>query len=279
MIVVTGATGNVGADLVRAISGGAEPVRALVRDPARASLPAGVEGFAADLTAPEGLSAAFEGARAVFLLPGYPGVAQAAAKAGVEHIVQLSGVSAATGDAGNAVTRYMMASEREAVESGAAWTILRPCAFDSNALRWLPQLTAGDVVRAPFPEVRTASLDSYDLAAVASHVLLEDAYRGEILWPTGPEPLRPADQVAVLAQILDRDLVCIGLTDEEARADMLRTTPVEYVDAFFDFYVDGAIDESIVRPTVEEITGRAPRTFAQWATVHADAFHRGGTAE
>ncbi|WP_330180695.1 NAD(P)H-binding protein [Nocardia sp. NBC_01503] len=277
MFVVTGATGNVGAELVRALAGGDEPVRALVRDPKRAKLPEGVEGFAADLTAPETLSAAFAGARAVFLLPGYPGVAQTAVKAGVEHIVQLSGVSAATGDTSNAVTRYMMASEREVTESGAAWTILRPCAFDSNALRWLPQLAAGDVVRAPFPEVRTASLDSYDLAAVASHALLNDAYRGEILWPTGPEPLRPADQVAILARILDRELVCVGLTDEQARADMLRDTPVEYVDAFFDFYVDGAIDESIVRPTVEEITGRPPRTFAQWATVHADAFRDGAT--
>ncbi|MFB8000669.1 NAD(P)H-binding protein [Nocardia sp. NPDC056000] len=272
MIVVTGATGNVGADLVAALADGEEPVRALVRDPKRAELPAGIESRAADLTAPGSLAAAFEGARALFLLPGYPGVAQVAAKAGVEHIVQLSGVSAATGNTGNAVTRYMMASEREVTESGAAWTILRPCAFDSNALRWLPQLAAGDVVRAPFPEVRTASLDSYDLAAVASHALREDTYRGEILWPTGPEALRPADQVAILAQILDRDLHCVGLSDEEARTEMLRTTPVDYVNAFFDFYVDGAIDESIVRNTVEEITGRAPRTFAQWATVHADAF-------
>ncbi|MEV6067460.1 NAD(P)H-binding protein [Nocardia sp. NPDC052001] len=272
MIVVTGATGNVGADVVAALADGEEPVRALVRDPKRADLPAGIESRAADLTAPDSLAAAFEGARALFLLPGYPGVAQVAAKAGVEHIVQLSGVSAATGDTGNAVTRYMMASEREVTESGAAWTILRPCAFDSNTLRWLPQLAAGDVVRAPFPEVRTASLDSYDLAAVASHALREDAYRGEILWPTGPEALRPADQVAILAQILDRDLHCVGLSDEEARTEMLRTTPVDYVNAFFDFYVDGAIDESIVRNTVEEITGRAPRTFAQWATVHADAF-------
>lgn len=272
MIVVTGATGNVGADLVQSLAGGAEPVRALVRDPQRAALPAGVEAVAADLTAPDTLGSAFEGVRALFLLPGYPGVAEAAVKAGVEHIVQLSGVSAATGDTGNAVTRYMMASEKEVTESGASWTILRPCAFDANALRWLPQLRAGDVVRANFPEVRTASLDSYDLAAVASHALLDDTYNSEILWPTGPEPLRPADQIAILAEVLGRDLQCVGLTPDESRTDMLRNTPVEYIDAFFDFYVNGAIDESIVRPTVEQITGRTPRTFTQWATAHAEAF-------
>ncbi|MEU2031084.1 NAD(P)H-binding protein [Nocardia amamiensis] len=270
MILVTGATGNVGAEVVQALAAAGAPVRALVRDPQRAVVPEGVEAMAGDLTSPETLS--FDGVRALFLLPGYPGVAQAAAKAGVEHIVQLSGVSAGTGDTSNAITRYMMASEQEATECGAAWTILRPCAFASNALRWLPQLRDGDVIRAPFPEVRTAALDPQDLGAVAATVLRANSHQGEILWPTGPEPLTPAEQVAILAEATGRDLTCQGLTDDEARADMLRTTPVEYVDAFFDFYVNGAIDESIVRPTVREVIGRAPRTFGEWTTAHADTF-------
>ncbi|WP_040778672.1 NAD(P)H-binding protein [Nocardia pneumoniae] len=270
MILVTGATGNVGAEVVQALAAAGEPVRALVRDPQGAAVPEGVEAVAGDLTSPDTLS--FKQVRALFLLPGYPGVAQAAAKAGVEHIVQLSGVSAGTGDASNAITRYMMTSEQEVTECGAAWTILRPCAFASNALRWLPQLRGGNVVRAPFPEVRTASLDPHDLGALAATVLRGNSHKGEILWPTGPEPLTPAQQVAILAEAIGRDLSCQGLTDDEARAEMLETTPVEYVDAFFDFYVNGAIDESIVRPTVEEILGRPPRTFGQWAVAHADAF-------
>lgn len=270
MILVTGATGNVGAEVVRALAASGQSVQALVRDPQRTALPEGVEAIAGDLSAPETLT--FDGIRAVFLLPGYPGAAQAAAKAGVEHIVQLSGVSAGTGDTTNAVTRYMVASEQEVTESGVAWTILRPCAFAANALRWVPQLRTGDVVRAPFPDVRTASLDPYDLGAVAATALRDNSYHGEILWPTGPEPLRPADQVAILATVLDRDLTCYGLSNDEAHAEMLETTPVEYVEAFFNFYVDGAIDESIVRPTVEQVTGRPPRTFEQWATAHADAF-------
>ncbi|MFE3226205.1 NAD(P)H-binding protein [Nocardia sp. NPDC059228] len=277
MILVTGATGNVGAELVQVLAGGAEAVRAVVRNPVKAGLPAGVEPVAGDMTAPDTLAAALAGVRALFLLPGYPGVAEAAAKAGVEHIVQLSGVSAATGDTGNAVTRYMMASEQEVTDCGAAWTIVRPCAFDSNALRWLPQLRAGDTVRVPFPTVRTASLDAFDLAAVAAHAFADPALRGEILWPTGPESLLPAEQIAILGDVLGRDLECVGLSDEDARTDMLKSTPVEYVDAFFDFYVAGAIDESIVRPTVEQVTGRAPRTFRQWATIHAEAFRQAGT--
>ncbi|WP_181719467.1 NAD(P)H-binding protein [Nocardia gipuzkoensis] len=271
MILVTGATGNVGAEVVHALAAAGESVRALVRDPSSATTaPQGVEVVAGDLDSPETLS--FEGVRAVFLLPGYPGVAKAAAKAGVEHIVQLSGVSAATRDTSNAITRYMMAAEQEVTECGAQWTILRPCAFASNALRWLPQLRGGDVIRVPFPKVRTAALDPQDLGAVAATVLRANSHHGEILWPTGPEPLTPAEQLAILAETTGRALTCLGLTDDEARAQMLETTPLEYVDAFFDFYANGAIDESIVRPTVEQILGRAPRTFRQWATVHVDAF-------
>ncbi|NKX86550.1 NAD(P)H-binding protein [Nocardia coubleae] len=270
MILVTGATGNVGVEVVRALAEAAEPVRALVRDPSGTDAPHGVEVVAGDLTAPETLS--FDGVRAMFLLPGYPGVAKAAAQAGVEHIVQLSGVSAATGDTANAITRYMMAAEEEATGSGVAWTILRPCAFASNALRWLPQLRDGDVIKVPFPGVRTAVLDPQDLGTVAATVLRAGSHHGEILWPTGPHPLTPAEQVAIVAEATGRDLTCLELTDEQARAQMLETTPVEYVDAFFDFYANGAIDESIVRPTVEQILGRAPRTFRQWADDHASAF-------
>ncbi|MFI1916757.1 NAD(P)H-binding protein [Nocardia sp. NPDC020380] len=276
MIVVSGATGNVGTELVRALARAGEPVRALVRDPGKVTPPPGVEAIAADLTSPDSLGPVFEEARALFLLPGYPGVAQAAAKAGVEHIVQLSGVSAGTGNHGNAVTRYMAASEQEVIESGVAWTILRPCAFDSNALRWLPQLAGGDTVRVTFPQVRTASLDPYDLAAVAARAFADPAYRGEILWPTGPEAQLPAEQVSVLGGLLGRNLHSVELSNDEARADMLADTPPEYVDAFFEFYVEGVIDESVVRPTVEEVTGRAPRTFAQWARIHADDFRQAG---
>lgn len=89
---------------------------------------------------------------------------------------------------------------------------------------------------------------------------------------TGPDSLLPADQIAVLAKVLGRNLRCEGLPDEEARAEMEASMPVEYVDAFFSFYADGTLDESQVLPTVQEVTGRPPRTFEQWAEAHAEAF-------
>ncbi|WP_432931719.1 NAD(P)H-binding protein [Microbispora sp. CA-135349] len=275
MILVTGATGNVGSELVEALLGTGQRVRALVRNPGDAALPPGAEPAGGDLDRPESLTEAFDGVRRVFLLPGYedmPGLLARARRAGVERIVLLTGGSAALEDMTNAVSRYMTLSERAVRASGLPWTVLRPRSFMSNALRWLPQLEAGDVVRVPFAGVRTAAVDPFDIAAVAARALLDDGHDGLIHDVTGPQALLPADQVAVLAGVLGRDLRCEGLTDAEARAEMEARMPSRYVDAFFRFFADGTLDESRVHPTVREVTGRPPRTFEQWANAHADAF-------
>jgi uncharacterized protein YbjT (DUF2867 family) len=272
MFLVTGATGNVGSELVSALAGAGERVRALVRTPRE--IP-GAEAVPGDLNHPTTLTEALAGVRGIFLLPGYqdtPGLLTLAGKAGVEHVVLLSGGSAAGGDLGNAVARYMIQTEQAVRESGLAWTFVRPGAFMSNALRWRPQLNAGDVVRVPFPTVRVAAIDPYDIAAVAAQALLTDGHEGKIYPVSGPESLLPEEQIAVLAEVLGRDLRCEGLTNAEARTEMEATMPAEYVDAFFSFYVDGTLDESRVLPTVRKVTGRAPRTFEQWAREHAGAF-------
>jgi uncharacterized protein YbjT (DUF2867 family) len=275
MFLVTGSTGNVGAELARALLRANQRVRALVHVNKRPDLPAGAELMAGDLDRPETLRAAMAGVRGVFLLPGYrdmSGVLAEARRAGVERVVQLSGGSAASGDTTNAISRYMIASEAAVRDSGLPWTILRPSAFMSNALRWKQQLLDGDVVRIPFANVRTAVVDPFDVAAVAAEGLLSDRHEGSIYVPTGPESLLPGDQVRILASVLGRTLRFEAQPNDEAHIEMTRTTRPEYVDAFFDFYVAGSLDESRVRTTVQDVTGRAPRTFEQWASAHADDF-------
>ncbi|WP_396445580.1 SDR family NAD(P)-dependent oxidoreductase [Actinomadura sp.] len=112
------------------------------------------------------------------------------------------------------------------------------------------------------------------LAARGHDVLLaaRSAEEGRTYYPTGPESLLPAEQVAVLADVLGRDLRFEAQPDDEARAEMSEQMPVEYVDAFFDFYVNGSLDESVVRSTVQDVTGAPPRTFRQWAEAHAADF-------
>jgi uncharacterized protein YbjT (DUF2867 family) len=278
MILVAGATGNVGAELVRALAGAGEPVRALSRNPDPATAPAGVQAVSGDLNRPESLRDALTGVRAVYLLSGYqdmPGLLAEIARAGAGHVVLQSGSSAVSEDTSNAISRYMISSETAVRASGLAWTILRPHSFMSNMLQWAPQLRAGNVVRGPFPEVAVTAIDPYDIAAVAARVLLArqpSEHDGQIYRLTGPEPLRPADRVRILGTVLGRDLRFEGQPDAEARAEMSAAMPPEYVEAFFTFFSDGKLDESVVYPAVREVTGRPPRTLGQWARDHAAAF-------
>ena len=276
MILVTGATGNAGGDVACMLISAGQEVRGLIRRAdQQAILPKGVEGVIGDLNQPETLSAALAGVRGVFLLSGYQDMARLLAeirRAGVERVVLLSGSSALVGDMNNAVTRYMVRSETAVQESGVPWTILQPNSLMSNTFRWLPQLRAGNVVRLPFPNVRVAAIDPSDIGAVVAHVLLSEEHEGRSYRLSGPQSLLPADQVRILAQVLGRELHFEGLSDAEARVEMSATMPTEYVDAFFSFFADGRLDESQVLSTVQEIIGKQPRTFEQWAVAHADAF-------
>ncbi|MFJ8535221.1 NAD(P)H-binding protein [Streptomyces sp. NPDC093591] len=271
---MTGATGNVGAEVVRALVEAGEPVRAMSRSGRPEGLPPGTEAVAGDLNRPETVRGALDGVRSLFLLPGYEGQSRILADAraaGVEHVVLLSGKSAEIDD-DNAVTRYLRAAESQVRASGPAWTFVRPVSFMSNALALADQIRMGDEVRVPFPAVRTADVSPYDIAQVAARALRSAGHEGRVHTVTGPESLLPSDRVRILGEVLGRDLRTVGLTDDEARAAMGARFPAPYVDAFFRFFVDGALDESQVLPTVQEVTGQAPRTFEQWARAHAGMF-------
>jgi len=275
VILVTGATGNFGGAVVRALVSSGERVRAVVRDATRASLPTGVELAVGDLNQPGTLVPHLEGVTAAFLLSGYEGLEETLAnmqRAGAQRVVLLSSSSAPTGDETNAVARYHIESERAVRQSGLAWTFLQPNTFMTNTFQWLPQLRHGDVVRAPFPDVRVATIDPEDIGAVAAVALASDASDGRAYRLSGPEALTPADRVAILADVLGRELRFDGQSNEEARAEMTATMPADYVDAFFRFFVDGDLDESVVLRTVQEVTGRPPRSFKAWAAEHAGAF-------
>ena len=284
-VLVTGASGNVGAELAQLLASAGHRVSAVTRDPARAGLPAGVDPVAADLSEPATLRPAWAGVDGLFLLPGYPGTPDLladAATAGVTQVVLLSGSSAGDPASANAVTRYMSVTEEAVRAAGLPFSILRPSGFMSNTLQWAAQLTAGDVVQGPFADVPIAMIDPRDIARAAAAILAGDRHGdrrerrhdGQVYRLSGPAALLPADRVRVLADVLGRPLRFEPQSNQAAHAQMSSQMPAEYVEAFFDFYVRGTLDDSIVYPTVAELTGRPPRTFRQWAEAHAAAFTR-----
>jgi uncharacterized protein YbjT (DUF2867 family) len=275
MLLVAGATGHVGSEVVRhAISEG-EEVRALTRNPEAVAEEPGVEYIAADLNDPASVAPAAAGASGAFLLSGYadmPGLLDALRDAGVERVVLLSGSSADGGDPANAISAYQMKSEEAVRASDLPWTFLRPHAFFTNTLQWVPQLQTGNVITAEFADVAITGVDPFDIGDVAVRALLSGEHAGQAYRVTGSEALRPADRVRILGDLLERPLEFVAKPNEQARAEMEASMPVEYVDAFFSFYVDGTLDESQVYPTVQNVLGRPPRTFEQWAREHASAF-------
>lgn len=274
MILVTGATGNVGSELVRQLIDARQPVRALVRERKEAIGPE-IEVAVGDLDRPESLRPALQNVTSMFLLGGYrdmPGILEQARRAGVNHVVLLTSRSVIGGDPTNAIVNMWMVSEEAVRSSGLDWTILQPSGFMSNALRWIPQLRTGDVIRGPFANAPIACIDPADLAAVAARALTEAGHESKSYPLTGPDALVPADMVRVLASLLGRPLRFEPQPDDEARAEMSASMHPSTVDAFFRFYARGELDDSPVLPTVQQVTGHVPRTFTQWASAHADRF-------
>jgi len=157
-------------------------------------VPAGVDVVGGDLELPESLTPALAGVRSVFLLGGWgdmPGLLLRIQSAGVERVVLLTSRCVVGGRADNAVTRMWLDSEAAVRGSGLAWTILRPSGYQSNALRWLPQLAEGDAVRAAWPDVAIAAIDPADIGEVAAVALTERGHEGAAHTLSGPEALTP----------------------------------------------------------------------------------------
>lgn len=271
--VVTGATGNVGRAVVSALLESGRRVRAVVRS-ASATLPPQVESYRANLDDAEALASVLEDADALFLLAGFQAERElilGASRLGVGRVVLLTGGGAASRNPDNAISRFQLAAEARVRGSPMDWTVLRPTAYFTNVLRW-PAVHGGGVVRAAFADLATAAIDPADVGRAAAVAMVEDGHAGRTYRLTGPEPLKPADQVATLADVLGIDLSLQPLTNEEALNEMAGRMPRETAEAFYSFYADGELDESQVLPTFEEVTGRKPQRFADWVAANPARF-------
>lgn len=278
MYLVTGATGNVGRQVIVRLCEQGRKVRALTRDPASAELPPGVDVVEGDLSRPESLGAALDGVSAVFLFA-VPGSGRAfvsaAEAAGVRSVVLLS--SGAIDDTAdhqpNMIAAYHAEIENEIRASGLTWTILRPGVFAANALVWRHQLIRSDTFSGPYPGAATAPVHEADIADVAVAALTEGGHVGAVHELTGPESLTFEDQLARLGGALGRKLRWEEQRPEEARRVMLdQRMPPPIVDTLLEQWADSVGASAPTTDTVERITGRPARTFARWAADHAADF-------
>lgn len=282
MILVTGATGTVGRELCLQLIERGETVRAMSRAPekARALLGAAVDVLRGDFSDPASLSAAVEGVESVFLLTaGMAGpppdamVCALAAQAGVGRIVRLS-VLEAGGDENDPVTGWHTTAENAVKASALPWTFLRPGGFMSNTLGWAETIRRDRAVRALFADLKVAWIDPYDIAAVAVRVLTEDGHYGQAYPLSGPQALSPREQVGILAAALGVEITVIDLPPDQVRAAMIgQGMPPERAAAVLAARGSGGSRlGSTVFQTVERITGRPPRTYAEWVEAHLDAY-------
>ncbi|MFI9720435.1 NAD(P)H-binding protein [Streptomyces sp. NPDC052396] len=278
MILITGATGTIGSEVVRQLAAAGEPVRAMTRNPSGASFPDGVEVVAGDFEDGASLERAVRGATAVFALsgagPAIPGhdraLIGAATAAGVRRVVKLSSI----GMKGAEPPFWHEAGEQAARESGLGWTFLRPSAFASNALAWAAAIRAGEPVPDRYGAGRMGVVDPRDIAAVAVRALTSDEHQGRAYTLTGPELLSAADQAAVLSEELGRTVTTAEMPLETIREQMLGF----HSDAGFAEQIMEGIREvregrnAVLTEDVARVLGRPATGFAQWVRDHRDAF-------
>lgn len=278
MIVVTGATGNIGRPLTQALAEAGREVTAVSRH--TAAVPDGVRHVVADLAEPAGLKPALDGAEALFLLlSGDLHAAGArpadiigeAAAAGVRRVVLLSTLGVVTRPFGS--TRIAMRELEDVLRaSGLEWSILRPGGFASNALWWAESVRAHQVVAAPFGDVGVPVIDPADIAAVAAACLLEDRHIGGAYELTGPEVITPRQQTEAIAAALGTPVTFQELTRGEAKAAMSLSMPGELADDTLDIIGSPSSAELRISPDVQQILGRPAGSFADWAARHVAAF-------
>jgi uncharacterized protein YbjT (DUF2867 family) len=264
MIVITGATGNVGSPLVQILTAAGEDVVPVSRHG---------EGHQADLTKPETLKPALDGAKAIFLLTSadflaggnLQDVIDVIKAAGVPRVVLLSSQGVGT-------KRHPSVHEDAMAQSGLEWTILRPGNFASNAFQWADSVRTDRTMAAPFADVGLPAVDPNDIAAVAAAVLRDPGHAGAIYTLTGPAAISPRQQAEVIGAALGEPVKVTELSRDQARARMVNFMPEPVVEATLDVLGTPTDAEQQVNPDVPNVLGRPASTFADWVTRNVHAF-------
>lgn len=285
-ILVTGATGTIGRQVALALARDGVPVRAAVRDPAKAAdlAEAGVELVSLDFSDPQRVAAAFDGVDRLFLLtpfvehpmPMIDAVLTAARAAGVRHIVRLSAAGA------DASSQFALAREHGEIEaavqhSGAGWTILQPTFFMDNLVNFggAQTIAAEGRFYGAAGEGKSSYVSSADVGAVAATILRDpDPHHGRTYVLTGGEALSNHELAALVGELRGEPVTYVDLTLEQQRAGLEQQgVPGWMIDGFVGLEaVKRAGWAEAVSPVVQTILGRAPETYRTFLQRHLAAF-------
>ena len=279
-VLVTGATGNVGGQVVEQLRRTGCRIRALSRNPQSVNLPQNVEVVRGDLAAPETLDAALKSVDAVFLVWLAPIAAAAPAieriASHAERVVLLSSPHRTPHpffQQPNTLRAVHARLDQLVESSGLNWTILRPGAFALNSSTWWgPQIRRGDVVRWFHASAATAPIHERDIAAVAVRALCDEGHDGRDYVLTGPESLTQREQVRIIGDAISRPLAYEELSPVPARQALLTMMPEPIADMLLSAYGAAVGQPALVTSTVMDTTGTPARSFREWAVEHAAEF-------
>ncbi len=285
-ILVSGATGTVGSEVVKQLSARGENVCACCHTLSKADQieGPGVEIAEVDYGKPETVEAAFKGVGKLFLLtPLVENMVEMTAqlvaeakKAGVKHIVKLSTIDVGA-DAEEKIPpiRWHRQAEKIVEESGIPHTFLRPTSgWMQNFVNYYESIETQNAIYTAAGEGKQSLVDARDMAAVAVEALTGSGHEGKVYTISGPEAISHNQIAEILSEVLGRKISHVNLSEEDVRKGFEEA-------GFPDWMVNSGIEGdrltrdgrlSAVWPTVEEVTGRKPRSFEQFARDYAEAF-------
>lgn len=284
MLLITGATGTVGSELIKQLSAGGVSARVLARNPDKAAalISQGMTVAAGDFDNADSLRRALDGVETAFLLaPFVPAMVDlqlafiaAAREAGVRRVVKLSAMGTAS-DAPVALLRWHAAAEQALAESGMAYTILRPNGFMQNLLGMAGLISGQGIIPAPAADARISHIDVRDIGAAAATVLIHSGHEGKTYVLTGPAAITYEEMAADVSSAIGKTVAYVPITSEQFRDGLISTGMpawmAEGLDELYALYRTGA--GATVTNDVESLTGRPATPFAQFARDYAKALN------
>jgi (4-alkanoyl-5-oxo-2,5-dihydrofuran-3-yl)methyl phosphate reductase len=283
MILITGATGNIGSELVPQLLAKGAALRVITRDEPKVShLDPAVERVIGDRSNETIARQALQGVERLFLLPVLVDpehkadrlLIDEAKRAGVQQIVMISS-AVIRSDGENQIARMHREIEVLIEESGIPWTILRPGGFMSNAVLWWAETikSLGKVFN-PSGDGRAAPISPHDIAAVAAVVLTIAGHEGKTYHLTGSELLTTHDQVRLLSKAIGKPIECVDIPVEVAAGRMRSAgVPEALIEALSRLWIRLRNGEAPFQTDeVERLTGSPGQTFETWCHEHRSAF-------